>query len=52
MKGNSKNKVGNKKGGPAYRTPSTFIAQQSFKGGNFKNQNNLKRPTKVFNRGK
>ncbi|MCX6741492.1 MAG: hypothetical protein NTY61_03795 [Candidatus Parcubacteria bacterium] len=50
-------KVGNKKGQPKFRTPSTFIANQNlknnFKGVSFGNQNNFKvRPTKVFNRGK
>ncbi len=54
MKGNSKNKVGNKKGGPAYRTPSTFIANQSaqnsFQKGGFKSRpvfgkNNFRKPS-------
>ncbi|MFA6253910.1 MAG: hypothetical protein WC640_01450 [Candidatus Paceibacterota bacterium] len=45
-------KVGNKKGQPKFRTPSTFIANQSLKN-NFRKANNFKnRPTKVFNRGK
>lgn len=50
-------KVGNKKGQPKFRTPSTFIANQSLKNNflnnNFKNQNqNKSRPTRIFNRGK
>lgn len=44
-------KVGNKKGQPKFRTPSTFIANQSLKN-NFKNNFNKSRPMKIFNRGK
>ncbi|MFA5022849.1 MAG: hypothetical protein WC385_02440 [Candidatus Paceibacterota bacterium] len=47
-------KVGNKEGQPKFRTPSTFIANQSLKN-SFKGKNfnaNRGRSMKMFNRGK